>query len=715
MKPRANRRPRMRFIAMTAILLVAATASIAIANLIASRTAVRIDLTSTREHQLSPRTVALLASAKAPYEIVVAAPLRDARSVDPRALQRVADVLDRFRRSDSNISVTLIDTGSPAGLSQYDALLHRLAERDKPKIDRQLQVIDRAITGTEQLADWLEAMSPRLQAVRDAIPTDSPAAEANRSYFEQRATECRVNARTIREIAVRARSSLPHQSQGADELIIPDTRTAADALRQPLTDLTTGLKTIADNLQAFAESEAMPPAARDLARPLHQEFARSRDRTAVHRDTLDRLERLDLLRISAALQSGSTALVIGPPDAAVGVTAIDFTSLFPPAAVIDRTGGGRADLGRNAEELIATAIASLAHPIKPIVVLVHGQPRGYFERQPFFRLTTERLALRGIDLVMWETATTADPPSLARLNPSNNRPVVYICFNADTPSGSTERGMAGPERAHRLGQALNKIVEGGHPLLLSLYPSTLPTYGEPDPTTTFLKEFGLEADSARPLLRERFTTDGRRVDAVQMLRARDSDHPIAQAVRGLPTRFEWPVGLRVLNESNRVTPLYTIQDRATWGESQWLGYLQVPLAQHHQVPNPPAPDSPRDETSGSWIVAAAAERTIPGQSTPQRLIAMGTNTWFVDWVIADVTEIDGRVIPANPGNAEFLEAAVYWLAGLDDLIAQSPTARAVPLISDLSPGLLSLLRIGAIAGLPGLVLLFGAVWRAVRG
>jgi hypothetical protein len=186
-------------------------------------------------------------------------------------------------------------------------------------------------------------------------------------------------------------------------------------------------------------------------------------------------------------------------------------------------------------------------------------------------------------------------------------------------------------------------------------------------------------------------------------------------VRGLRTRFEWPVGLRILEDAHRVTPLFAVDDKATWGESQWLGYMQVPIGQHHQVPNPPSPDSPRDDTSGSWVLAAAAERIVPGLDHPQRLVAIGSNIWFVDRIMADLDEADGRILPANPGNAELLEAAVYWLAGQDELIAQTPTARAVPLISDLSPGLLLALRLAAIGGLPALVLAFGAAWRVLRG
>src|SRR6185436_9902961 len=91
-------RRRARFTVMTLVLVLAATASLVIANVIAQRTPRRFDVTATREHELSPRSIALLSKLKAPYEIVIAAPLRDPKVVDRRALVRLIDVLDHFKR-----------------------------------------------------------------------------------------------------------------------------------------------------------------------------------------------------------------------------------------------------------------------------------------------------------------------------------------------------------------------------------------------------------------------------------------------------------------------------------------------------------------------------------------------------------------------------------------------------------------------------------------
>ena len=94
---------------------------------------------------------------------------------------------------------------------------------------------------------------------------------------------------------------------------------------------------------------------------------------------------------------------------------------------------------------------------------------------------------------------------------------------------------------------------------MSLFPSTLPTYGEPDPTTAGLSLLGVGADTGRTILLEETGPEGRRVRAWDQLQSIESEHPISQATRGLPTRFEWPIALSVDPGSGAtVTPLYRI-------------------------------------------------------------------------------------------------------------------------------------------------------------
>lgn len=703
-------RRRSKFGVMTVILIGAAVASVVMAQVLAERFSRRFDVTATREHELSPRSRALLFKLTGAYEIVVAAPLRDSRAVDPRALARLTDVLDQFRRAaglrnGAGVTVSLIDTGSAGGATQYSELLERLRQRDQSKIDKQSASVASAQASALAFASWLEGASARMSALRDEVAADHPAAAATKAYLGRRSGECASSAGALKDLAARAAETLRKGSVAG----IPDIEGAAGLLRQPLFDLEAGLRDIAQNIDALSKDEASGAKIREAARALAAEAKRERDKCAIASDSLERMGRLDITRIARLLQGASAAILVGPPD--IGVTAIDLRAILPDTS---GTGAPRsADLGRIAEEVIATALGSLSQPVKPIVVIVHGQPRGFFDRNRVFEVATQRLAWRGVDVLMWEAAVNPDPPSVSRLDPVGNRPVVYVCFNADSPSGGSH-GQTGSERAQKLGAALNWIVESGKPLLLSLFPSVLPTLGQPDPTVGFLPKFGLRADTARPLLREVVKPTGREVQAVQVLRAEETDFPIARAIKGLPTKFQWPIPIQVVDAKGvRTFPLFRDSGTGVWAESQWLSFLQVPIEQHASVPDAPALDSERDDGKGPWIVGAAAERV--GGDRAQRLVVIGSNTWFSDPILKDVVEVDGRPIPANPGNAELFDAAVSWLAGQDDLIAQSPTARALPLIGPMSGTTRTGLRVLTIVLMPMLVLLLGLLWRVWKG
>jgi hypothetical protein len=703
----AGRRARVG--TMTAILVLAATVSLVIVNALVARVPMRWDVTSTGEHQISPRTAAVLSKLKEPHEVVIVGPLSDRTAIDGQARTRVEDVLAQLvRQSGGSVTSTSIDTGSAEGLRRYQELLARLSKREETKVAQQVSTITAAAATAEQLATALDALSPKLQAVKAAIPDEAPAAAANRAYFEQRAAEARLSARGLRDIASKSRQVL---QATIDPLPIPDTDQAAGPLRSALADMQTGLASIADNIRKFAAVEALPAPARDAGQPLVAEVGALRDSAALARDSLERLPRLDLLRIASTLRTGNAVLVIGPP--AEGLTAIDFGAILPPP----NPANARADYGRNAEELLSTALGTLGNPNRPIVILMHAQTRAVMERLPLFDFITERLAMRGLDVVLWPVVESADPPPTARLDPTGARPIVYAVFNTAGFAGG-QQGQTGQERVAKLAKAITTLVDAGKPVLLSLMPSNAPSYGEKDPTSAFLPQFGLEADAGRPVLKEKLTPEGRRVEAFEQLQPDAGDHPILRAVRGLPTRFEWPIPLRPVSQAPTrvtVTPLYTVDDRSAWAESEWLRLFQVPISQHASVPDPPANDSPKDDPRGPFVIAAAAERTLAGVDKPQRLVVVGSNSWFSDPVLREPLQIEGRVVAANPGNAELFESSVMWLAGQDDLIAQSATARAAPIIVPLSGAVLLLLKLAASVGLPVAVLVAGAVYRVWRG
>src|SRR5690606_15644888 len=134
------------------------------------------------------------------YEVVIAGPLKDRRVVDPRVLQRVADVLQQLQRA-GEVRPTLIDTGSASGSRAYEELVRRLAARDAERIEDQQRAVQHAAAEAGELANSLEAIGPSLTQIRDAITETDPSATTNRAYFDQRAEEAAASARALRDLA----------------------------------------------------------------------------------------------------------------------------------------------------------------------------------------------------------------------------------------------------------------------------------------------------------------------------------------------------------------------------------------------------------------------------------------------------------------------------------------------------------------------------------
>jgi hypothetical protein len=703
---------RLRFGALTLVMVLAVTASAIIAALIGERTSTRLDVTDTREHRLAERTSLLLGSLSHDYEIILAV---NHREVDPRARERVVEVADLIDRASDRITVTAIDTSSESGLARFDGLIDRLAQRDQDAVRQQVEAISGAADILDRQAAMLSGtLAPALLALADAVaPAQQGAVVAD--YCRRQASAVASSAATLTDAAEKARLAIQTPVAGAAARL-PATDAAAGPLAAALSAHAADLEKLRSDLTLVASTEDMPEEAKGRAANLASGLEQQRDEAARLADAIGRLKPLDLQRIARALEASNAVLVIGPPG--VGMNAIDPDMLFPASEQIDLGAGVRADLRRRAEDLMATAVGMLEDPHKPIVVLAHGEPGRMLGDPRAFGIVVQRLSLQGIDIVEWPVVMEPQPPALTGLDPGGERPVVFAVLSTDaSQTSATDPSLAGPNRASRIGAVVEALLEQGESILLSLNPSTLPSFGQTDPMTASLPLFGIQADTARPLLLEQIQPGGRYVFADHILRAEGADHPIARAVQGLATVFPWPVPLREVDPPAGTTvtrvPLFAAPKADTWAEAQWLGYWQVPEAQRPMVTDPPTPDSTRDDQNGPWTVAIAATRKTTDLRLPQRLIVVGSNTWYLNRRTGAQAEVYGRLVPT--GNAELFEAAVQWLAGKDELIAQTTTARAVPMIGPLPAAQLSLWRWSVVGGMPLLVLLCGLAWRILRG
>lgn len=695
---------RWRYALQSFALLFAVTSCVVFGIILSDRFPHRYDVTATREHQLSQRSLDLLKSLSGEYELVVAANFSGA---DPVAARRTHDVLDNLSRASPNIRTTIIDVASTRGLTDLDALLKRLVERYQSSLDRQAAGIGKAISNAELSAQALALLSDELLATDQTVKDADPNTPALHKFLTNSAAVCRVSAQSL-EAAVASADKLKGQTIGRTP--ISANEEALLTVRAALSDALTQLKELGDGLDALirAPDTAIAPHTRDRAKPVAAAVSRTRDEVGRTLTAIDDLPRTPLPAVARALERSSAAIVIGPPDTRHGgVTSLDVGALFPPRA---KTGDQalQLDLRARTEELLTAAIASLSRGDAPIVVLMHGAPSRLAPKFAPFAGLYDRLRLRAMDLVEWPVALDADPPPLTVINPGGKRPVVYVTVstNESTPDGAT--------RSATLARTIAQLVAEHKPVLLSVAPSLFPGSGQKDQMVAFLEPFGIQAESGRPLLRQMTGGQGRTVDADHLFTDPHADHAISNAIRGVNTRLPWPIPLRIVSASSSVTPILATDNanKTVWAEAEWAEFRRIPPRDRAMVTNPPANDSMRDDGAGPWAIAAAIQKPGPDG---QRLIVVGSNGWFLDEITQGQTIIDGRPVYFNPGNVELFEAAVYWLAGQESLIGASAQSAATPLIPPLTEELSTFLRWSLIGGLPIVILLLGALWRLIRG
>lgn len=671
--------------ALFVVLVTVAAASIAV---VGSNTNARLDLTASGQHRLGERTLARLDSLDVPVELVVAV-ARD--RLDPRARDRVDDVLAALDHASPALRVSLIDTGSSQGPALYRSLIARLEAREAGARERRAMLTADTSRRAGELASGLTSFDASVQATAQT-------AQARAPRLGEFAAFARVAARQIAEA----------NENPSGELV----GTLAALARQ----IEPQLGVIAGELGAM-QAEARDEEARLRLRDSARAAAELRDRAAVLARVDSQIERTDLDRVAGAIETGEAVLLIGPPrEDGPGLVAINIDEFYPPRELFEIAGAGaEAETAVRAEQLVASALAVLTDASRPIVVFVHGEPMRWVGQAGVMTALLERMGRAGIDHAEWAVVVDDAPPDLAAIDPGRRRPAVYCVISPNSAVGSdpgNPASLSGAERAARVGGVLASLVARGEALLVNLNPSVFPTFGDADPIASALAPLGLDARSGTPILARDTTAAGHAATTAHRVIPRASAHPIGSAIAGLPVVLEWAVPIDIASGADAAPLLTMPASNDTWAESQWLRFWRTPRAQRRLLLDHPAFDE--GDTRGPWAVAAAARGAGTG-GPRSRAVLVGSNTWLLDASWQTRRVVEGRPVLAHPGNVELFDASVLWLAGRDELIAPGQTARPITLVRPVSEGALGALRWMLIGGMPLLILALGAVWRALRG
>jgi len=707
---------RIRFAVLTAVLLTAVTASAVVLLSITSRYNTRFDVTATREHALSARTKEILTTMTGTHRIVLSV---DSTRLDPRSRLRITDVLDEFQQASDLIELVEIDTSTPASLPAFTKLITELAANESAEIQEQKRILNTAAASTDSLVERIREFDGLLKTARNAYePTDERSVQLTRlaQLFSTELPKLTEAAKGVREDAETMFTGVS----------IPDARSASARLVPALYNAATLAETAARYAGILEQSET-----RDAIIGPLREIVRTaeplRDDALLTSDALSTLKALRVLDIARALRSNDAVLVINPKR----TTAIDFRSLFPPTTLIDSNSASGAEITFAGEELLASAIASINNPRNPVLVFVHGETERMFDEagkplpntRRFYGNLLSRLRLRGFGLVEWHTASQEFKPSHTELDPTGNRPIVYFVSGPPSVSGNRDSaGMRQADRAIRLGtltMAVHKLVDDGESIIFSYGLSDLAALGERDPLAEPLASLGVRVRTDLMLLNVPTNMSGKRVAYNEFRLPRsEGEHPIAQAIDGLAIAFPTPIAIEIdQTDGVEVSPLLALRDtEAIYAESEWtrLPYPISPQPLRINVLPTLSPTrdmaEPISPIDGAWVLAAAITENASGR----RLVVIGSQLWFADIMSQRQMAVEGRNIWVNPGNLELLEASVYWLAGLDEMIAPSPHTLDIPRIKPLDHSQITLIRWLLIVIVPSIPLLIGAAWRLLR-
>lgn len=677
----------MRKLLTRAHILVFAAASLACAasvSILAGAMPATLDVTLAGAHRLSDRTDRLLGQLEGPHELIAAINPGDRRISD-----RVFDVFQAAARQSDNLSLTRIELTEAAGRERFNDLVQRLVEREAGTISDANNAVEIGAQRAESVAQQLAAAS-----------ASAAAEETARGDTARRgSTTLRALAREIETRATEAKAALT----SAD--LVPDPAAPATRLAEGLTALA-------------AQIEQLTPAVSDIQ--ARAQLAAARDLAVTEAASLRAVPMPGVARVAAALRSGEAVLLVGPPDQPDAVAAISVDELFPDAALLARQGlSPGAEARRRAEDLLAAAVASVARDDEPILVLTHAEALPQAPRLGRFSALAERLRSKGIGVTVWHPVTTPEQPDLSTIDPTLERPVVYLFVapDASEPTLRVPGGRevpAGAQRAETLAAAARGVINSGGTAILNLTPSVLPTYGDTDPLADLAAEFGIRPATGRPILEESASPTGRRVTGSVRTTGGASDHPLALATTNRALTLDWTTPLEV-DAKTGAAPIITLDaSERRWAESQWLALWRTPEDQRALLPGLPTFEPDLADARGPWTVAAAGLR--PSTEGPaQRLVVIAAASWIADEVWQQGALVDGRAVLTTPGNIALLEASIDWLAGREELIARGTDTAAGPTIGEVDQRTLLWLRWGLIAGLPAGVLTLGLTLRLALG
>ncbi len=646
---------------------------------------VRFDLTATRQYSLSPQTRKVLTSLDEDYEIVC---LFRAPTLQT---QRVRDLVEEYPRYSSRLTVEVIDP--VRDITAVEEFLGRVRERYADQIEPTEVAIRQ---GLAALAQTREAFIEATTLMRDALDGDALDDSATRRLMEQAFGAMTQLGSDL--------SEMDKQVNAALESPLPDYRLEAAKLTSVMTQLTTGVfPPVVRQFKQLVELEQTPADVKDtllkvvaLIEPLEQSVGEAQFAL----ESVGPIEGYQ--EATATLLREECVAVLSPTQ----VRAIPVRELFrePDPRLVEQQ--GQADLGFIGEERLTGTLVSLSLKTPPLVVFVTNSqpamgPRGAY------RAVAQRLMATNFEVQQWnprgETSPFGQPmPPTDPPQPKEGQKAVWVILPfPPLDPGNPMAAINSPKQ--EIGELLNRVLESGDAALVMLGAEPAAQFGAPDPIVQLVERWGVKPQLDRIVMRQIQTPD-RQSRATAQFQVADWPGvlPITRALAGMPGYFVGPSPIDVgAADGVTIEPLVVLSGPLMWTFSDFTSVEAVQRAQYN-------PETAEDH----FTIGVAA---VKGDA---RLVAVADAAWATDSLVTYGVFGPGsaEVVGATfPGNGELFVNSVYWLAGLEELIAASPRSQDIRRIQAMSGATLLTYRWLLLAGMPLVILVAGTgVWLVRR-
>ncbi|MEX2544029.1 MAG: hypothetical protein WD316_02760 [Phycisphaeraceae bacterium] len=656
----------------------------------------RLDWTATRQYSLSEQTRQVLGALEGEYQVVTIF-----RDTGPRITQ-VRDLVDEYARQGRGVTAEHINPDFDLGRREA------LDRRVRAHFADEVEPIRQAVTdGRDALAGYSQGLGTFIEPLASLMEGESlPAGTTLRQRVQAVLAELRIHE-----------SSAPEQMAGLNEALdqaLPDYVAVRDYLVGELADLDERVLSPALNWfdRAAEDRQASNDAKEALLRLRRQlEPARQGLRDAVRELRLAH-HPAHYDEMLAELKQGQSVLVLGPGQVRVIGGGEMYRDVDPRIA----RQTGQPEMRFLGEERLTGALISMSLEQPPLVVFVMGERPALGERGQYQQVA-QRLRSASFELKQWNPAGQAAPQqmTMGQAQPTREAPegppepaegqrAIWVVL----PQPAVDRyGQANPARELVAGHLERRLAAGDTAMVMLATEPGLMMEGV-DPLIGVLREWGIRPQLDRIVLRE-VQAPGQEARASSQIEvdAWPGASPITRALAGMPAVIPSanPLVLTADGELGRDAkhaPLVELRGDRLWAERH--------LESLEAIQQAPFDSGAARE---SFTIAASAQHEAGG-----RLVVVADPAWATDavtgygWMGPGTAELFGA---RYPGNSELFVNSVYWLAGLDELIAASPRTQDIRRIGAMSDGALAAYRTVLLAGLPAGIALAGiGVWFARR-